>query len=439
MLWARNQAIRGALILLCAASLGAEPLAPDFTAIERPLRWIPETPSARFAPRHTTPLHLPVIPGLEQELTQRYISRYSTPGGLEWLAAVMRRGAPYMAFIRQEIEERGLPPELIYLPVIESGFLAAARSGSGAVGLWQFMRNSIGPFDMRVTEWMDERMDFWKSTQGALRKLEENYRMLGDWPLALAAYNAGMGAVSRIISQSGIRDYWLLSEKRLLKSESIQYVPKLLAVAYILSNPRRFGLDLNWPEDPAWVRVPVERSVDLELLAAESGLDRAELKSMNRELHYNITPPDAPYYLKVRAAHEQAVRETLAREDLALIRFYFHTIQYGDTLSFLARHYGVSVDQIAAANPGVQARSLKLGARLKIPALTDARQPPASPRQGGNAGVFEGTHTVKKGETLWSIALAYQVDPLSLAAANGMELNDTLSVGRRLKTPILKE
>jgi membrane-bound lytic murein transglycosylase D len=350
----------------------------------------------------------------------------------------MEQGAPYMAFIRREIGERNLPPELLYLPVIESGYLPTGLSRSGARGIWQFMRNSIAPFDMRITEWMDERMDFWKSTQAALRKLDENYRLLGDWPLALAAYNAGYGAVNRIVRQTGIRDYWTLSEKKLLKTETIHYVPKLLAVAHILSNPRYYGLNLPWPEDPRWTRVRTDRMVDLDILAREAGLDAGDLKRFNRELLYNVSPPEPGYQLKVRSADAEAVRATLERTDLALITYHLYTIKYGDTLSALARHYGVSVEQIGAANSGIKARYLKIGERIRIPALHPVA--PYSSREGGgrteeDARSFTGTHVVKRGETLWSIATAYGVDPQILAETNGMDLNDILREGRSLKTP----
>ncbi|MDR1949706.1 MAG: transglycosylase SLT domain-containing protein, partial [Spirochaetaceae bacterium] len=362
------------------AAAASIPAAGETPADEpnRPQRIIPGEADPRFrSPPLRAELRPLTIPGLEQALTQSYIRRYSAPGGLAWLQSVMRQGGPYLAFIRREIEERNLPPELLYLPVIESGFLSTGTSRSGARGIWQFMRNSIAPFDMSVTEWMDERLDFWKSTQAALRKLEENYRFLGDWPLALAAYNAGYGGITRITRQSGIGDYWTLSEKKLLKTETIHYVPKLLAVAHILSNPRYYGLDLPWPEDPRWTRVKVGKMIDLDILAREAGLDAGELKRFNRELLYNVTPPDPEYQLKVRDIHAGAVAEVLERTDLTLINYYLYTIKYGDTLSALARHYGVSVEQISAANSGLKARYLKIGERIRIPALitTDPYRP----------------------------------------------------------------
>jgi membrane-bound lytic murein transglycosylase D len=401
--------------------------------IERPLRQNRYTLASRFTVRHTGENTL-TIPGIDHPLTQKYIAQYSSPGGLAWLATAMERGAPYLSFIREEIAARGLPPELIYLPVIESAYVPTAVSRSGAAGLWQFMRNSIAPFDIRITDWVDERRDFWKSTTGALSKLEENYRFFGDWPLALAAYNAGLGAIRRTLAGAGSAGYWTLAENRLLKNETIQYVPRFLAVAYILSNPRRFGMTGAWPEDPQWTRVPVGRAVDLGLLAEYAGIDGDGLKRANRELLYSVTPPNPDYHLKVRSADAPAVQAVLERTDLVFIKYYFHTVRSGDTLSAIGRHYGVSADQIVSSNPGTQPRYLKIGTRLIIPALKEVG-PYQPARNTAPAGPASGSHLVKRGESLWSISLAYNVDPETLAEANGMALNDTLREGRSLKIP----
>jgi membrane-bound lytic murein transglycosylase D len=372
---------------------------------------------------------------LEQPLTRYYIRQYSSPGGLEWIKTVIKQGEPYLGFIRQELERRNLPPELLYLPVIESQYLATAVSRSGATGLWQFMKNSIAPFDMTVNDWIDERRDFWKSTLGALKKLEENYNYFGDWNLALAAYNAGLGAVSQVVKKSGTRDYWVLSELKQLKTETIHYVPKFLAVSYILSNFRRFNLEPVWSKDPGWTLVAAVRQADLNLLAAEAGVDPAALKGANRELTYAITPPGTGYYLKVRAEDADKVADVLARKDLPLVNYYIHTIHSGDTLLALALHYGISVEQILESNPGTKAQYLKIGEKLMIPAFKDTG-PYVRAGSGAEGSAFTSSHLVKKGETLWSIALAYKTDPELLAEANGMGLTDVLREGRVLKTPI---
>ena len=377
------------------------------------------------------------IAGADQPLTRHYIAQYSSSGGIKWLQAVMRRGEKYLPLIRAEAAARGVPPEIAYLPVIESAFNASAVSKSGAAGLWQFMRNSISPFGIRVDDWVDERRDFWKSTDAALRKLEENYRYFGDWPLALAAYNAGLGAVRRAAAKAGVNDYWALCEQGYLKKETIHYVPKFLAAATVLGQAGRLGLDLGWPEDPRWTRVNVDRTVDLGLLAEKAGLDAADLKSGNLELRYAVTPPDKGYQLKVREEEAARLEETLGRKDLQLIRYYFHIVRSGDTLSALSEHYGVSVSMIEKSNPGLQARYLKLGAKILVPAFKEVG-PYARERAVDTSVVFTGRHLVKKGETLWSLALAYDVDPEALAEANGIELSAILREGHELKTPIRK-
>ncbi len=420
------------------------------TGIERPLRErqtglsSPASPETARLPDETP---LPAINSLlsdtaavEHALTQRYIRQYSAPGGIAWLNAALKRGEIYMPFIREEIAARDLPPELLYLPIIESGYHSGAKSRSGAVGLWQFMMNSIGPFDMQVNDMVDERRDFQKSTRGALRKLEENYRYLGSWPLALAAYNAGLGAVNRAIKKAGIQDYWRLCEQEELRAETVHYVPRLLAAAWILSQPRRFGID-SWPEKTEWETLPVGRLVSLELLAAETGIDGDILRRGNMELNYGITPPDASYRLKVPAQAAPLVAGILEKNDLTLLSHYRYVIKYGDTLSGLARHYGVPLKLIEEHNPGILGRYLKIGETVVIPAL---RETAPYPEDSGlsetqsDAPAFAGNHLVKKGETLWAIALAYSVDPRLLAQANGMEMNEILPEGKSLKVPIIE-
>jgi membrane-bound lytic murein transglycosylase D len=378
---------------------------------------------------------------LENELTQRYIRQYTSPGGISWLNGVLARGSVYIPFIQEEIARRNLPPELAWLPVIESGFQSTAKSKSGAVGLWQFMMNSIGPFNMKVNDLLDERRDFQKSTRGALQKLEENYRFFGSWPMALAAYNTGLGGVNRIIQKTGIRDYWALCEKKEFRTETIHYVPKFLAVAYIISQPRRFGIEF-WPEAIEWSPIPVGKQVALDILAAETGIDPELLRKGNQELIYGITPQDQSYRLKVPASALPLVTELLEREDLKLLEYYRYVVKYGDTLSALSRHYGVSLELIGRHNPGILNRYLKIGETIIVPAFKETG-PYAGARAGGAGGSgpdalsFGGTHLVKRGETLWSLALAYDVDPEVLAEANGMELNQILPEGKSLKVPII--
>ena len=336
--------------------------------IERPLRQLVTNNPFSNRQHSQMPLLL-TLNGYDQALTQQYIEQYTSAGGRQSLANILRRSEPYLAFIRSEVERRGMPIEIMYLPVIESAFVPNAVSRAGASGLWQFMRNSIGPYDMAINEWKDERRDFWKSTLGALDKLEDEYNRLGCWELTLAAYNAGMGTVRNAQQRHPDADYWELSRLRAFRNETINFVPRLLAVSMILSNPRQFGIEAVWPEDPQWTRIPVGRSVDLNLLAEYAGIDNTELKNANRELNYGITPPYPEYHLKVPLDHVQAIVSVLENPELELIQYYFHTIRSGDTLSAISRRYGVSESQIHSHNPGLRDRYLRVGQQLIIPAL----------------------------------------------------------------------
>jgi membrane-bound lytic murein transglycosylase D len=430
-------------LIFCAFSVSAQKLeteesAPAFVEpiFPRPLRVSSPSSPPRFLIEEAD-FFRPNIAGFDEPLTQEYIARYSTATGLKRLAGVMENAEPYMAFIRRMIEEKNLPWELLYLPVIESDFVSDSRSRSGATGLWQFMRNSVKPY-MQITEWVDERLDFWKATEGALSKLSENYSVLDDWALALAAYNMGLGGVNSVVKQTGVKDYWELCRQRRLKTETIHYVPKLLAVSYILTNHRKFGLKVNWERSPEWARVNVGKSVDLWVLAKESGVELSKLRKANQELLFNVTPPDKSYLLKVHASDVDQISAILERTDIPFIRYHIHLIKSGDTLSALSRLYGASVELIEQANPGVKPRSLKIGQRVLIPALKDAplnATASNAEKPSVDAALFSAVYVVQKGETLWSIASKHSVSPEVLAAVNDMGVNDTLPVGKILKTP----
>ena len=370
---------------------------------------------------------------IERPLTQRYIAQYTSTGGIEYLNSVMERAAIYMPFIMEEIAKRNLPPELAYLPVIESSFIITARSRSGAVGLWQFMLNSIAPFDIRVNDFVDERRDFIKSTRGALAKLEDNYRTLGNWELALAAYNAGLGGITRIIQRTRINDYWELSRKRELRQETEHYVPKLIAAVYVLSQPRRFGLNV-WHESLQWTAIPLDRQISLDILADEAGINRDLLRRLNAQLLHGISPADRNFLLIVPSAHLEDIYLVLEREDLRLIRYLHHVVRQGDTLWSMSRHYGTPLNMIEDHNPGISSRYLRIGETIVIPAFNDVMPVPRLIAVQN----FNGSHVVGKGETLWSLSRRYGVDPQTLAEANDMTIDQILREGRTLKVPIIE-
>jgi len=371
---------------------------------------------------------------------EAFRTAYLSEGGRKWLAAVMERARPYMAYIAERVRYYGLPDELVYLHVIESEYSPKAVSRSGATGLWQFMRNSIGGYGIRIDDWVDERRDFMKSTDAALRKLADNYAAFGDWNLALAAYNSGLGAVTRALRKADAdkgKDYWSLRKQGLLAAETTSYVPKFLAVVTILSYPRRNGLDVDWDEGGAWESLELRKSVDLCLLADAAGIPLADLKAGNAELRYTVTPPWSGYRIKVPAGSADAVKAALDDPSLKLLRYYLHKVSSGDTLSAIARHYGTPQSMIVQANPGMKPDLLRLGQVIVIPALKDAA--PMQSAASDDAKLdFSGSYSVVKGDTLWSISLRYNVQPEVLAGKNGLSLTSVIREGMVLHVPIIK-
>lgn len=226
----------------------------------------------------------------------------------KWLFGILDNAEPYRIYVRNEIEKRGLPPILEYLPVVESNYIPTAKSKSGATGMWQFMLNSVKPF-LQCDDYVDERLDPWKSTQAALSKLKENYDMFGDWLLAITAYNCGAGAMQRAVKKAGSRDFWYLSENGFLSAQAAGYVPKLLAVADAVENAGYYGIPFPSARDSAgktidmrageFDYITVKKSVSIRALARELRIDEDELIRLNLALVQGCTPPHKEYEIRL--------------------------------------------------------------------------------------------------------------------------------------------
>ena len=401
----------------------------------------------------------------DHEVVKRFRDQFSTVRGKKYLETTMKRSSPYRQFIEEQLKNEKMPRELLFLPVIESGYQPKAVSKAGAVGIWQFMPNSVGGYDINIDEWMDERQDPWKASIAAIKKLKWNYRYYDDWCLALAAYNCGVGSLNKAIKKAGKKDYWYLADNDYLPKETKFYVPKFLAVSDILTNSEENGID--WGESDALGEtdvLEVKQSIDLSLLAAEIGVSPNLLYSLNPSLRFNITPPNAKYTLRVPATQRDATQNVLSKKKL-LLKYYRYKIRSGDSLSVLANHYGVSVKTIMKYNTNIKdSRSLKIGQEVIIPAVKQVEQyktrnSSASATKQGAAGTkvkndrkmgstsgngsknlangikFAGRYAVKKGDSLWTIAKKFSITVELLAKANGMRAHEVLALGRVLKVP----
>ena len=374
-------------------------------------------------------IHIPDTP-----IVRAYINSY-TGIGKERIEQIWQRASIYCAHILRQIQLYGLPVELVYLPVVESGYDTEAVSRSGAVGLWQLMENTATYFGLRMDSWVDERRDFWSATDASLRKLKENFTWFGDWYLALAAYNCGLGKLTRIIKQAGTRDFWVLRSREYLPVETAEYVPRFLAIAKILASPGTYGIMTHEEEPIDWTRIRLDGPVDLEAFSIASGIPLDLLRLGNAGLMSQVTPPDGQgYWLKLPESQWYAgIRavQQLGQQDLP---FQVHTVRTGDTFYALSLHYGVAVDVFMEYNQTLDARNLRPGDKLLVPVLDGVSKPP--PRYDRpTVTAFDVVYRIRKGDTLWAIALRHGITPEQLAEANGIELNGILNTGDAIRVP----
>lgn len=246
------------------------------------------------------------FPGINNAAVKELRTKYLTTHK-DWLYKTLEEGLQYRIFIRNELEKKKMPAILEYLPLVESDYNPYAKSRSGATGLWQFMLNSIHGL-LEYNEYVDERLDPWKSTEAALKKLNENYKTFGDWLLAITAYNCGAGALKKAIKKAGSRDFWYLRDNGLLSAQASSYVPKLLAVADVVENDKYYGV--NFPQGRAWNGTTLETragifdyvtvydSVYLDAISHELRIDKEELYNLNSALIKHVTPPHKKYTLR---------------------------------------------------------------------------------------------------------------------------------------------
>lgn len=307
----------------------------------------------------------------EHELILKYHNEFNSDFGEKLLTQILTSAEPYRAFIREKLVENDLPLCLEFLPVIESNYNIKAVSKSGAVGLWQFMENSISGL-LTKNSWVDERKDPWRSTEAAIKKLKENYDYFGDWALALAAYNMGLGGLSRKIKSTGCKTYWELIDGGHLKSETTNYVPKFLAIADLITNAEYYGLELPEynPEKSYEVEiVDLSFQISLEQLSSVSKVSVKTLQALNPGLLYSVTPYTNNYGLRVFSSDKEKILSALAT--LKPLDANIYTVEKGDTLWGISRRYGLTVDALCKANNIKENQILRIGTRLVLPIVKE--------------------------------------------------------------------
>lgn len=348
----------------------------------------------------------------------------------KYLENLFIRATPFLYYIVEELEKRELPMELALLPAVESAYRPEAVSRSHAVGLWQFIPATGREFGLYDTWWYDGRRDPLAATNAALDYLQQLNKMFdGDWFLTLAAYNAGPGTVRRAIKRhrtSRSATYSAIS----LRSETRRYVPKLIALKNIIRDPERYDVKLpTIASEPYFEVLELPGQIDLNKFSDEVSLDISLLRHLNAGFKRWATSPEGPHRLLVPIGNGDLV--PLAKDAIAKapkINYQNHQIRQGDTLSGIARQYGVSVAALKKANQ-LRSNTIRADRNLVIPVRGNSIIAVAAPASQQNKQVV---HRVKRGDTLWSIARRYQVRLQELLTWNNLQPNQVLNLNQRI-------
>ena len=382
----------------------------------------------------------------------RYID-FFTGAGRSQFERWLKRSGRYMELFREVLHKEGLPSDLVHLVFVESGFNINARSVSHAVGPWQLLRGTARMFGLNVNKWVDERKDPEKSSVAAARYLKHLYSVFGDWPLALASYNAGEGTVLRAIRTQGTTNYWDLK----LPRQTEDYVPQFMAVLAIAHDPKKYGFDSVPLDDPMeFDQIAFKGAVSLRSVAKLTGCSYEELKQLNPAvLTAHAAGTTGVTTLRVPPGKGEELMQKLqggATPPVANLTLE-HKVQHGETIRSIAAQYSVSARRLALANGVGRRHPLRAGTVLTVPAsltspgpaILDATDPRASTAyvpardlkplvqiNGRSTADGRSKWTVRRGQTLFIIAESTHVAVGDLKRWNGLKTN-ALKPGQRLR------
>lgn len=382
------------------------------------------------------------IPLTLNSKVEYFISYFQTSGKKafsKWLS----RSERYIPMMKEVLKKEGLPEDLVYLAMIESGFSPHAYSVASAVGPWQFISGTGKRYSLRIDSWIDERRDPLKSTVAAALYLKELYSLFNkNWYLAAAGYNAGENKILRAIDMYKTRDFWEMSQGSYLKRETKDYVPKLVAAAIIAKDPAKYGFaDIAYLPPIEFDTVSVTGKTDLEVAAKICDVPEKTIRDLNPELRRWCTPPNYEnYQLKIPKGKKAVFEVEYAKlpedqrfKDRAVYTRY--RVKRKESLASIARKFGTTQEALAEVN-GLGGTKKIAGRSILIPAKESDERPAAKtdPVLSASAekGVFKKYYTVKKGDTLASVSKKFNVSSKILMAWNNLKSKLALSPGKKI-------
>jgi membrane-bound lytic murein transglycosylase D len=380
------------------------------------------------------------IPLVMNKHVQLEISNFTKYGEKKFFIEAYKRSGKYRPYIVSELKAAGMPVELSWLPLIESGFKVNALSRARALGPWQFIPSTGYKFGLKRDKYIDERIDPIKSTKAAIEYLKELHQIFGDWSTVLAAYNCGEGRVLRVIRSQNINyldNFWDLYER--LPRETARYVPRFMAALFIINNPEKYGLDAITVDEPLeYENVTVSKQIHLKNVAKEIGVSEKTLRELNPELRYRILPQDE-YPLRVPPGKSDVLLANL--DNIPVTHppqpaYVYHRIRTGESLSTIARRYRSSVRKIMRANNLHRSSYIVAGKKLKIPLRGTMPYRPKIDRT--KDFTLPSIHVVKRGDSLWNIAKRYGITTKKIQSLNELQTTQ-LHIGQILKMPGYKD
>lgn len=380
------------------------------------------------------------IPITMNAYVEKEIKRLTGPERKFFIQSLERSGR-YRPFIVSELKKAGLPEEISWLPLIESGFKIRALSKARALGLWQFIPSTGYKFGLNRNYYTDERLDPEKATLAAINYLKELHNLFGDWTTALAAYNCGESRVLRIIRRQRINyldNFWDLYQN--LPRETSRYVPRFLATLHIINNLEKYGIKAENIQSPVEYKLfEVKKQVQLKDIASAIGESTTFLKDLNPELRYALLPPE-PYQLKIpkdKAALFLSKIDTIKTTYSPPPMYVYHRVRRGETLSGIAQKYKTSIRAISSVNKISKNYRIIAGKMLKIP----SRAPGVNVNLIASNPIPAGksiTYKVKRGDNLWKIARKFGTTTKNIMATNKLR-STNLSIGQTLKLSSAKQ
>ncbi len=384
------------------------------------------------------------IPIVINEQVEHFIQYFQTTAKSRfssWLA----RSEKYIPFMRSVLKENGLPEDLVYLALIESGFNPYAYSRSKASGPWQFIYLTGKRYGLRSNWWIDERRDPEKSTIAAAKYLKDLYDMFECWYLAAAGYNAGEKKIVSAMQRYQTEDFWELTKYSYLKQETKDYVPQMIAAALIAKDPEKYGfVGIEYEEPLRYEKVKVPEVTDLRLIALACETTVDEIRELNPELSRWCTPPDFPdYEIKIPSGKKELFSKNF--ESLhSGVKFQFktHVVKKGESFPKIARLYQIDVEPILEINRLNKKSRLSPGTNLLIPLPKEQDLKVESLAKKKSSGADPGSkpveraYTIKKGDSLWSIANETGVNIGVLSRWNNLHPDKKLMPGDKLKIRI---